>query len=134
LSTENTTIKTNTTNSITVPGHKPAVLADNVPLAAWRDYTSQMVAHRCQYLPASKLTDPDAKARVSSYAFATLECPIFDVNNNLIGAIFVSWDKPADVPCLKKCHTRPQNMHEIADLTKKASQNIGDWLTNDLKK
>ena len=133
-STEVDTDSATTTNSVAVLG-QPSTIADKVSLTSWRDYIVPMTEHKCTYIPVTKITDPNAKTKlIVTKTFAVLVCPIFSVNNDLLGGLFLTWDKPEEVPCLIACKKDSENMHDVAVITKRTGTEIGNWLTSDLKK
>jgi hypothetical protein len=135
--TPNTTptqIVIDSTNAIRRSG-KVLSLADNLPVSEWRDYLPEMNKHRCAFVLTKNLTDPEAKTRVSTFAYATLACPIFSADNShLIGGLFLTWDVARDVPtCLSLSCKTPESMIGIATIAKSTASEIGQYMSKDLK-
>jgi hypothetical protein len=115
---------------VTRPGHSPTVVANALPIFQWRDFLPNIIDNKCTYIDASKLTDPDAKARVSSFAFGTIACPIVTPTNDVIGIIGVSFDKAEDVPCQHDCPAGVQTMDQVLKIDLDKAREFGKYFSD----
>ena len=115
----------NTINSLTQPGHKPAVIANSFPVYQWRDFLIGMKEHKCTYILSNDITDFDARIRFSSYSYSLLFCPIFSSNDKIIGNLEISWDKQEDVPS-------KEGIEETKKIMMSYAKDIGYKLTSEL--
>lgn len=87
-------------NTVVPPGAGPTPpLMVDIPLSQWSDYMPAFMAGRCVYLVIADLTNTDARARLlASGIVASIGCPLTDKNGALFGAVYLCWEKMADVP------------------------------------
>lgn len=101
------------THAVAAPGRSEGEYTQNAPLSQWDDYLSIMVKGECAYIHSDAMKSSAARARLEAIGIvAFTACPIVDSRNQILGGLFVSWDKndpapaDADVTQLLKEHLR----------------------------
>jgi hypothetical protein len=115
---------------VTRSGHSPTVVANALPIFQWRDFLGNMIQYKCTYIDASQITDPDAKARVSSFAFGTIACPIITPANDIIGIVGMSFDSATDVPCQHDCRAGVQTMDQVLKIDLDKAKEFGSYFSS----
>jgi hypothetical protein len=81
-----------TTNSVAAPGFKAPDPLSNQPLSGWREYITDMMNRKCSYVSVKSMSNYDSQVRLMQYGIKSfIACPLVTQQNELLGAIFVSW-------------------------------------------
>ena len=92
-------LKFDITNSIAAPGRASGDLVANDPLSGWAGFLGKLLAGDCtQYATADLAPSPEEERLERLGGGAILVCPVTDIRNQMLGALFLQWDRPADVP------------------------------------
>ncbi|HVY16154.1 MAG TPA: hypothetical protein VHB27_13095 [Rhodopila sp.] len=87
------------TNSVAAPGRMPALVVTNQPLSDWSDLLPNLLTGDCTFRRTIDLRSSALRTRFDTYGVTSvLVCPAADVQNRIVGAIFVTWDAHDDVP------------------------------------
>jgi transcriptional regulator with GAF, ATPase, and Fis domain len=106
------------THAVANPGHDAGPIRSDMPIAAWGDYLDSLLNNQCKFIKVKDLSDIATRNRLSLIIDSFVACPIM-VDNRLVGALFVSWDKKEDVPSA-------QDLLNIVNVTKNAANKIGE--------
>ena len=103
-------LKFDITNALASPGRVAGDLTQDEPLSAWSDYLPQLMAGHCAMLDTSKIINSPGRARLLQLgAVAFLACPVTDVRNRILGALFIQWDARDGVPNGEALETLSKN-------------------------
>jgi hypothetical protein len=81
-----------TTNSVAAPGFKAPEPLSNQPLSGWREYIADMMNRKCSYVDVKTMSNYDSQVRLGQFGIKSfIECPLVNKENELLGALFVSW-------------------------------------------
>lgn len=79
--------------SLASVGHAAGTLTEDRPVTEWNDFFSKLMNHQCALLKVEKMTNPAPVARLTTLKVAQfMVCPIFNSNQQLLGAITILWD------------------------------------------
>ena len=91
-------LKFDITNAISAPGRSPGELVQDEPLSSWSDFLPQMLSGKCAMMDITKLVNSPNRDRLLRLGVAALlACPVVDIRNQVLGALFVQWDT-SDTP------------------------------------
>lgn len=86
------------TNAVVTPGHTTGPMLQNEPLNEWSKFLPSLIDGKCE-LGLSENAAPMLRDRLNDLGvFATMVCPIIDVRNQLLGALFIHWDRSGIIP------------------------------------
>jgi hypothetical protein len=92
-------------NAVARPGHAAGPMTQNRPLTEWGDFLPDLLAGQCRTHATSELHDAAFRERLeTANAGTSLVCPVTDLRNQLLGAVFLFWDagiRPPDRPDLE---------------------------------
>ena len=101
------------------PGRSVGELVQNQPLSEMTDYLSVLLADKCVSEPTASLTNQAARARLADLNVSWfMACPSRDIENQMLGVIFLSWDGNDRPP-------QGAAIAEIEDMVMAAGRQIG---------
>ncbi|MEJ0017062.1 MAG: hypothetical protein WDN25_10940 [Acetobacteraceae bacterium] len=80
-------------NATAAAGHSVGTFVVNQPLSDWSDFLPGLVSGRCQHRMTSSGSNLSMRARLDSLgAGGFLACPVVDIQDRMLGALFITWD------------------------------------------
>ena len=111
------------TNGAAVPGRAVGEPMQNLPLSAWNEYLSTLLAGRCDWRRTADVVSASERDRLEKFGAALrLVCPVTDVEGRLLGGVFITWDTSDASP-------DPERRPEIVEEAKKIGAQIASVLT-----
>jgi hypothetical protein len=92
-------LRYDTTNAIAGAGHAPGPLVQNRPLTEWGGFLRDMLEGHCQLYVPDELRSSALRGRLETLNVGTiLVCPVIDVQERLLGGVFMLWDTGTRTP------------------------------------
>ena len=87
------------THARAAPGRDIGEMAVDRALSEWSDYLSILMGDQCVFEPAVRLSNQAAKLRLAQMdTVVFMACPVRDVEERTLGAVFLSWGERDQVP------------------------------------
>ena len=86
-------------NGVAALGRARSDAAANLPLANWADYSRTLFGGECAWEDVTRLQSAMARSMWQNMNVGHfLACPVIDVQNLTLGAVFISWDDNDPLP------------------------------------
>ena len=87
------------TQAVSKSGRSDGDMAQNAPLSQWDDYLQPLISGECSYVKVQDMKNSSARAHMEDVGISAFTaCPVIDSHNQVLGALFVSWDKNDPLP------------------------------------
>jgi hypothetical protein len=108
------------TESVATPGHNPGDAAVNEPLSNWSpDLLPSINSHECALNHVPEIQNLVRREKLLELgADYALGCPVVDVNNQIFGAVIISWDAGTVPPT-------GESLRNITDAVKLDGERLG---------
>jgi len=85
--------------SVAPIGKTAGALPINLPLTNWTDFLRSLLAHQCVIVAVKDMNNSAEKTRlIDAKVVEFVTCPVLNAKGQLLGAVFVDWTNPLNVP------------------------------------
>lgn len=94
-----TSLRFDVTHAISSPGHAPSELSLDHSVIEWSDFFNSFMNKRCVHLRTKEITNSATVLRLNTlHVVEFIGCPIWNDRAQMLGALFVSWEKGDIIP------------------------------------